>query len=75
MARDDELKFAGEFRIDDCTIITHEGFEYNVNQLVEAVNFYEDIYSATVSGSIILKDIPRGGIKILGKKDIERLFA
>tara|TARA_B100001248_G_C27390352_1_gene462027 strand:- start:42 stop:1454 length:1413 start_codon:yes stop_codon:yes gene_type:complete len=56
MARDDELKFAGEFRIDDCTIITHEGFEYNVNQLVEAVNFYEDIYSATVSGSIILKD-------------------
>ena len=56
MARDDELKYAGEFRIDECTIITHEGFEYNINALIEAVNFYEDIYSATVSGSIIVKD-------------------
>ena len=54
--RDDELKYAGEFRIDECTIITHEGFEYNINALIEAVNFYEDIYSATVSGSIIVKD-------------------
>ena len=56
MARDDELKYAGEFRIDECTIITHEGFEYNISDLIEAVNFYEDIYSATVSGSIIVKD-------------------
>lgn len=56
MARDDELKYAGEFRIDECTIITHEGFEYNINALIESVNFYEDIYSATVSGSIIVKD-------------------
>ena len=56
MARLDELKYAGEFRIDECTIITHEGFEYNINALIEAVNFYEDIYSATVSGSIIVKD-------------------
>ena len=31
---DDELKYAGEFRIDECTIITHEGFEYNINALV-----------------------------------------
>ena len=56
MARDDELKYAGEFRIDECTIITHEGFEYGITDLIEAVNFYEDIYSATVSGSIIVKD-------------------
>ena len=53
MARLDELKYAGEFRIDECTIITHEGFEYNINALIEAVNFYEDIYSATVSLSLI----------------------
>ena len=26
-------------------------------------------------GSIILKNIPRGGIKILSKKDIKRLFS
>ena len=56
MARDDELKYAGEFRIDECTIITHEGFEYSITDLIEVVNFYEDIYSATVSGSVILKD-------------------
>ena len=56
MARDDELKYAGEFRIDECIIITHEGFEYGITDLIEAVNFYEDIYSATVSGSIIVKD-------------------
>jgi len=56
MARDDELKYAGEFRIDECTIITHEGFEYSITDLIEVVNFYEDIYSATVSGSVIVKD-------------------
>ena len=56
MARDDELKYAGEFRIDECTIITHEGFEYGITDLIEVVNFYEDIYSATVSGSVIVKD-------------------
>ena len=56
MARDDEIKFAGEFRIDECTIITHEGFEYNITSLVEAVNFYEDIYKATVTGDIVIKD-------------------
>ena len=53
----------------------HHGKKREVRRLFEANRYFVKKLVRHQIGSIILKNIPRGGIKILGKKDIERLFA
>jgi 23S rRNA pseudouridine2605 synthase len=52
----------------------HHGKKREVRRLFEANRYFVKKLVRHQIGSIILKNIPRGGIKILGKKDIERLF-
>ncbi|MBK99951.1 MAG: RNA-binding protein [Opitutales bacterium] len=53
----------------------HHGKKREVRRLFEANRYFVKKLVRHQIGSIILKNIPRGGIKILGKKDIKRLFA
>lgn len=53
----------------------HHGKKREVRRLFEANRYFVKKLVRHQIGSIILKNIPRGGIKILSKKDIERLFA
>ena len=51
-----ELQYAGEYLIDECKIISTTGQPFDIIDIVETINFYEHIYSNTITGSIILKD-------------------
>ena len=51
-----ELQYAGEFLIDECSIISTTGNQFDLTDIVETINFYEHIYSNTITGSIIIKD-------------------
>jgi 23S rRNA pseudouridine2605 synthase len=53
----------------------HHGKKREVRRLFEANRYFVKKLVRVQIGGVILKNIPRGGIKILGKKDIERLFA
>ena len=51
-----ELQYAGEYLIDECKIISTTGQPFDIIDIVETINFYEHIYSNTITGSLILKD-------------------
>lgn len=53
----------------------HHGKKREVRRLFEANRYFVKKLVRVQIGSIVLKNIPKGGIKILGKKEIERLFA
>lgn len=53
----------------------HHGKKREIRRLFEANRYFVKKLVRVQIGGIILKNIPRGGIKVLGKKDIERLFA
>ena len=66
---------AGEGHQRRLEVHLHHGKKREVRRLFEANRYFVKKLVRHQIGSIILKNIPRGGIKILGKKDIERLFA
>jgi 23S rRNA pseudouridine2605 synthase len=51
----------------------HHGKKREVRRLFEANRYFVKKLVRVQIGSIVLKNIPKGGFKILGKKDIERL--
>lgn len=53
----------------------HHGKKREVRRLFEANRYFVKKLVRVQIGGIILKNIPKGGIKVLGKKDIERLFS
>ena len=53
----------------------HHGKKREVRRLFEANRYFVKKLVRVQIGAIVLKNIPKGGIKILGKKEIERLFA
>ena len=55
MAKSD-LQFAGEFLVLKCELMTTNGTTYDIRQLVQSINIYEDIFSTAVSGDITIKD-------------------
>ena len=55
MAKSD-LQFAGEFLLEECILLTVNGTEVDISALVDTINIYEDIFSMTVSGDVIIKD-------------------
>lgn len=52
----------------------HHGKKREIRRLFEAHRYYVKKLVRVQIGGIVLKNIAKGGIKILGKKDIERLF-
>ena len=52
----DQIQFAGEFLLEDCTIVSTTGAEYNIVELVQEINIYENLYQASISGDIVIKD-------------------
>ena len=55
VARSD-LQFAGEFIIDECRIVTTTGKEFDIKNIIEEVSIFENIYTAGISGNILIKD-------------------
>ena len=51
-----ELQYAGEYLMEECKIISTTGNEFDVIDIVESINFYENLFSNTITGSIIIKD-------------------
>jgi 23S rRNA pseudouridine2605 synthase len=52
----------------------HHGKKREIRRLFEAHRYFVKKLVRVQIGGVVLKGIPKGGIKILGKKDIERLF-
>ena len=52
----------------------HHGKKREIRRLFEAHRYFVKKLVRVQIGALVLKNIPKGGIKILRKKDIERLF-
>ena len=52
----------------------HHGKKREIRRLFEAHRYFVKKLVRVQIGGLVLKNIPKGGIKILGQKDIERLF-
>ena len=51
-----ELQYAGEYLLEECSIISTSGKVYNIFDLIEEINIFENIFSAQVTGNIIISD-------------------
>ena len=51
-----ELQFAGEFLVEECKIISTTGQMFDINNIVEEINIFENIYTTAISGDIVIKD-------------------
>ena len=56
MAAKSELQFAGEFLVEECQIVSTTGEIYDIMEIVEEINVFENIYTASISGDIVIKD-------------------
>lgn len=65
---------AGEGHLRRLEVHLHHGKKREVRRLFEANRYFVKKLVRVQIGGIILKNIPKGGLKILGKKDIERLL-
>lgn len=65
----------GEGHLRRLEVRLHHGKKREVRRLFEANRYFVKKLVRVQIGGCILKNIPKGGFKILGKKDIERLFA
>ena len=52
----------------------HHGKKREVRRLFEAHRYFVKKLVRVQIGGLVLKNIPRGGVRVLGQKDIERLF-
>ena len=50
------LQFAGEFLLEECKLLTTTGAQLDIKNLVQNISIYEDLFSFTVSGDILIKD-------------------
>ncbi|MEO0508387.1 MAG: pseudouridine synthase [Verrucomicrobiota bacterium] len=65
----------GEGHLRRLEVHLHHGKKREVRRLFEANRYFVKKLVRVQIGGIVLKNIPKGGIKIMGKKDIERLFS
>ena len=56
MVAKSELQFAGEYLLDECSIITTSGKTFNIRNIIEEINIFENIYTSSVTGNILVKD-------------------
>ena len=50
------LQFAGEFRLDKCELISSSGVSADISKIIAEINIFEDIFSTSLTGSIIISD-------------------
>jgi len=51
------LKYAGDFSIETAEIITSSGQVIDVSENIVEINFYENLFSASISGELFLVDV------------------
>lgn len=56
MTIESNLKFAGEYHLDEVTIITPDNIETNIVNQVGGIVVYEDLFSPFISGTIFIVD-------------------
>lgn len=56
MSTGQKIRFAGDVSIDKIRITTSKGFYHDVTAQTIAIQYYEDLFSPFISGSIILKE-------------------
>jgi len=56
MASSQQLRFAGDVSINKVKITTQKGFGQDITTQVLTVQFYEDLFSPFITGSIIVKE-------------------
>lgn len=57
MREDDKLNFAGDVRLDDCTLTSiASGNKLNITNQVITIQIFEDLFSPFISGNIIVKE-------------------
>lgn len=56
MTNDSTLKFAGEYHLDEVTILSSDNVETNIANQVAGVVVYEDLFSPFISGTIFITD-------------------
>ena len=56
MASSQQLRFAGDVSINKVKITTQKGFGQDITTQVLSVQFYEDLFSPFITGSIIVKE-------------------
>lgn len=56
MQSSQQLRYAGDVSIDKIQIVTSAGFYQDITAQVINIQFYEDIFSPFISGSLIVKD-------------------
>lgn len=57
MANESTLKFAGEVSVDKVKIITSKGLYQDISPQVINIQYYEDLFSPFITGSLIVKDM------------------
>ena len=53
----DTLNYAGDFSIEKAEIITSSGQIINISDNIVEINFYEDIFSSSITGELFLIDV------------------
>jgi len=56
MKSSQQLRFAGDVSINKVQVITPKGFYQDITSQVLTIQFYEDIFSPFITGSIIVKE-------------------
>ena len=51
-----EIKYAGEFIVEECTLCTVGGLELNLLEQLATVTIFEDIFSNSITGNISFVD-------------------
>jgi hypothetical protein len=52
----DKLNYAGDFSIEKAEIITSSGQIINISDNIVEINFYEDIFSVSITGDLVVVD-------------------
>ena len=50
------LQYAGEFILEKCELISSSGIAADISKVVVEINIFEDIFSNSLTGSIIITD-------------------
>jgi len=52
----EELKYAGEFKLEKVSITTHNNIEFDITSQIMEINFFEELMSSSVSANITVID-------------------
>ena len=56
MSEQNSLQIAGEFQIETCKILTTSGMEFTINNVVQGITIFENIFTESISGVITIAD-------------------